>query len=144
MAKAQRKADSARTLSPLTPIPPVPAPPPPPAYPAPDSSPSFSQPHARPTWHAMAGRKNNQGPAVVRRFGEILRAARRYRALSQEDLAFNAHMQRSHISLIEIGRRDARVTTVCALAAALRMNPADLMPRIMPESHSPRPEPPRD
>ena len=141
MAKAQRKADSARTLSALPPsasVPPVPAPAPPLPPPAPDSAPSFSEPHIRPTWHTMAGKKAGKGPAIVRRFGEVVRAARLYRGLSQEDLAFHARLHTSHISLIETGRRDTRVSTICALAFGLKMNPADIMPRIFPESHAPR------
>jgi ribosome-binding protein aMBF1 (putative translation factor) len=128
MAKAQRKADSPRTLSPLPPVSAHCAAPTQPLIAAPDAPPSLSRPHTTPSWHATASRKSDQEPGVVRRFGEILRAARLYRDIAQDELAFRAHFHRSHVSLIECGRRDIRLVTICALAAALRLNPADLMP----------------
>ena len=66
--------------------------------------------------------------AMNRGFGQMVRATRLRRGLSQMDLADRAGMHRTHISLIETGRRGVRLPTVCILAHALRMNPAELMP----------------
>jgi ribosome-binding protein aMBF1 (putative translation factor) len=63
-----------------------------------------------------------------RRFGEIVRIERTRRALSQEDLAARSSLHRTHFSLAECGRRDVRLTTICAIAAALRVHPGTLMP----------------
>lgn len=64
------------------------------------------------------------------RFGEKVRAARRARGISQEALADAARLHRTHISLIERGRRSVRLETVERLARALRVQPADLMPTL--------------
>lgn len=72
---------------------------------------------------------------LVVRFGQILRAARLRRGYSQQDLATRAAMYRTHISLIEVGTRNIQITTICTLAAALRVNPGDLMPVLfLPEN----------
>lgn len=63
-------------------------------------------------------------------FGEIVREAREARGLSQEDLAHEAGLHRTHISLIERGQRSARLETIEQLALALRIQPAELMPKI--------------
>jgi ribosome-binding protein aMBF1 (putative translation factor) len=74
------------------------------------------------------------------RFGQILRAARLRRNYSQEDLASRACVHRTHISLTERGRRESRLHTICALAAALGINPGELMPILFPKQSSERKE----
>jgi len=53
--------------------------------------------------------------AMAIAFGQMLKAARLRRALSQQDLAREAAMYRTNISLIECGRRSVRLPTICIL-----------------------------
>ena len=66
----------------------------------------------------------------VRDFGLRVRELRLERGLSQEALADAAKLHRTHIGLIERAKREPRIDTVAALAKALRVQPADLMPQI--------------
>jgi transcriptional regulator with XRE-family HTH domain len=68
--------------------------------------------------------------SFIQRFGQRVRALRLDRRLSQEALADAARLHRTHISLIERGQRSVRLETVAALAVALGVQPADLMPRL--------------
>ena len=68
--------------------------------------------------------------SYVQRFGQRIRALRLERGLSQEALADAARLHRTHISLIERGQRAVRLETIAALAGALGVQPADLMPRL--------------
>ncbi len=61
-------------------------------------------------------------------FGDRVRQIREQLGLSQEALAAQAKLHRTHISLIERGQRNVRLETVERLAKALRVQPADLMP----------------
>jgi transcriptional regulator with XRE-family HTH domain len=63
-------------------------------------------------------------------FGQLVRAKREERDMSQEDLADAAELHRTHVSLIERGQRTVRIDTVAALARALRVQPGELMPKI--------------
>tara|TARA_R110000744_G_scaffold375391_2_gene488826 strand:+ start:1689 stop:1913 length:225 start_codon:yes stop_codon:yes gene_type:complete len=65
-----------------------------------------------------------------KKFGEQLRTLREERELSQEALAAAAKLHRTHISLLERGERSARLETIEALAKALKIQPAELMPTI--------------
>lgn len=64
------------------------------------------------------------------RFGDRIRALREERNLSQEALADLAGLHRTHISLIERGQRSVRLETIECLAKAMRVQPADLMPKL--------------
>ncbi len=68
--------------------------------------------------------------AFVTTAGLHVREIREAQGLSQEDLADAAGLHRTHISLIERGRRSARLETIEQLARALRIQPAELMPPI--------------
>jgi len=50
--------------------------------------------------------------------------------MSPRPLAHAAGLHRTHISLIERGRRSVRLETIEALAKALEVQPAKLMPRV--------------
>lgn len=54
-------------------------------------------------------------------FGAILREFRRKRSLSQEKLAFECGLDRSYISLLELGRQIPSLTTLLALSHGLRV-----------------------
>lgn len=66
----------------------------------------------------------------VREFGQKVRSLREAKGMSQEALADAADLHRTHISLIERGRRSVRLETVERLAVALQVQPAELMPTI--------------
>lgn len=65
--------------------------------------------------------------ALTGRFGTRLREFRESRGLSQEELADAAGIHRTHVSLIERNRRSVRLDTLFRLAAALEVDPADLV-----------------
>ena len=64
------------------------------------------------------------------RFGEKVRTLREGKGLSQEALAHAAGLHRTHISLIERGRRSVRLETIESLAVALDVQPSELMPLV--------------
>jgi transcriptional regulator with XRE-family HTH domain len=68
--------------------------------------------------------------SFIHRFGLRIRTLRLQRGLSQEALADAARLHRTHISLIERGERAVRLETVAALAAALGVQPSELMPKL--------------
>ena len=68
--------------------------------------------------------------AFAKEFGSIVREHREASELSHEALADAARLHRTHISLIERGQRSVRLETIEALAKALKVQPADLMPKI--------------
>jgi transcriptional regulator with XRE-family HTH domain len=60
-------------------------------------------------------------------FGVVLRRYRKEISLSQEQLAHNANLDRTYISLLERGLRKPTITTVFVLAVALNIHPNDLV-----------------
>ena len=61
-------------------------------------------------------------------FGRRLSALRVQRGLSQEQLAGAAGLQPAEVRGAERGQRDRSVAALAALAQALSVQPADLMP----------------
>jgi transcriptional regulator with XRE-family HTH domain len=60
-------------------------------------------------------------------FGQVLRALRLERGLSQEALALEAGIQRNYVSLIERGINQPTITIIFNLAEALEMQPSQLI-----------------
>lgn len=60
-------------------------------------------------------------------FGRKLRALRKKRSLSQEQLGFEAGLDRTYISDIELGRRNVALLNICNLANALGVAPGALL-----------------
>jgi transcriptional regulator with XRE-family HTH domain len=58
-------------------------------------------------------------------FGKALRAARRERELSQDQLALNAGLHRTHVSLLERGLREPSLDTLVKLCRALDIPPTE-------------------
>jgi transcriptional regulator with XRE-family HTH domain len=56
--------------------------------------------------------------------GEVLRALRRRKGLSQESLAHAADMERNYVSLIELGRHSPSIRIVWKLCAVLGLPPS--------------------
>lgn len=64
---------------------------------------------------------------LVELLGRNVRAARQARQMSQEKLAFEAEMKRSYLSDVERGTRNPSVRALGRLAAALEMEPGELL-----------------
>lgn len=64
---------------------------------------------------------------INRTFGLSIRRRRETLGMSQEELADEANLHRTYISLIERGRRGASIDTIIKLAKALRTTASELM-----------------
>lgn len=64
-------------------------------------------------------------------FGVVLRRYRKEISLSQEQLAHNANLDRTYISLMERGLRKPTITTIFVLAIALNIQPYDLVKEVV-------------
>ncbi len=73
----------------------------------------------------MASR--DESAAFVRAFGEAVRAIREKRGISQEDLGFDAELDRTYISGIERGVRNPTLKTIQRLCRALEARPSSLL-----------------
>lgn len=71
--------------------------------------------------------------------GEVIRALRRRRGISQEVLSGMTGISRSHLSMIETGEKSANVDTLWRIAGALDMKLSDLV-RLVEERDKPPPD----
>src|SRR5690348_10951180 len=62
-------------------------------------------------------------------FGERLRALRTKAGLTQTELSEKAGLRQTHVSQLERGAVEPRLGTIIALADALGIEPAQLLPR---------------
>lgn len=83
----------------------------------------------------MLGDNNIDFPTV---FGAVLRRLRKGAGLSQEQLGFEAELQRNYISLMELGRYQPTLATVFRLAYALGLQPSALVALVEAELADPR------
>lgn len=60
-------------------------------------------------------------------FGKVLRRIRKEQNLSQEKLAFMSGLDRTYISLLERGKRNASLATLFALGVPLKIKPSILI-----------------
>lgn len=67
-------------------------------------------------------------PASVKAFGEKLLAERKAKRLTQVELSQRSGVSQSHISQLEAGNLEPRLTTILALSAGLDIESAALMP----------------
>jgi transcriptional regulator with XRE-family HTH domain len=65
--------------------------------------------------------------AALRALGQVIRAQRRARGLSQEDFAERAQFDRTYPSLLERGLRDPKLSTLLRVCVALDCSPLDLL-----------------
>lgn len=72
-------------------------------------------------------RKAALDPAL-KAIGRRIRACREARAMSQDDFAAAAQIDRSYVSGIENGRRDIGVLVLLRIARALKVSPEALLP----------------
>lgn len=63
-------------------------------------------------------------------FGAVLRARRLAAHLTQEHLAFEAEIQRVHVSKLELGQAQPTLTMVLTLAKALDCTASDLIAEV--------------
>lgn len=66
----------------------------------------------------------NRNTSIV--FGAILRELRKERGLTQETLAFDAELDRTYISLLELGQCGPSLDTMLVLARAMNISLAHL------------------
>lgn len=66
-------------------------------------------------------------------FGSALRALRKQQHISQESLAFTANLDRTYISLLELGRRSPTLDTMMSLCAPLKVSLATLASKVEAE-----------
>ena len=69
-------------------------------------------------------------PTVEQALGEVLRALREQRELSQERLAHDAGFHRNYVGMIERGERGPTVDALFRLARALSVRPRDVMAQV--------------
>ncbi len=63
-------------------------------------------------------------------FGREIKKARESLQKSQQNLAFDAEVHRTYISLIERGRKSPTLAVIGRLAKALNMSPSKLLRRV--------------
>lgn len=63
-------------------------------------------------------------------FGKVLRELRQSRAATQEELAWDAQLARTYISLLELGQRSPTLDTMLALCSAFKISLVELATRI--------------
>jgi DNA-binding Xre family transcriptional regulator len=70
---------------------------------------------------------DNPAVSQVASFGRRVRVLRRKKGWSQEELADRSGLTAVHISRIERGTREVRLTTILRLTAALEARPDELL-----------------
>jgi len=59
---------------------------------------------------------------IRKSYGERLKAFRKIKGLSQEDLAFKSTIHRTYISEVERGRRNISIVNIAKIAKALNLS----------------------
>lgn len=60
-------------------------------------------------------------------FGEVLRMYRKRAEMTQEQLGFEAGVERNYVSMLELGQRQPTIGTLFSLASALKVRPSMLV-----------------
>lgn len=60
-------------------------------------------------------------------FGKVLRQLRKQQGLTQETLAFEANLDRTYVSLLELGTRSPTLDTIIDLSRALHVRFVELV-----------------
>jgi len=68
---------------------------------------------------------NNQQPVIKQIIGKIVKSIRIKQGMSQEDLAFECNVDRSYISMIEVGRNEPSVSKIFEICEGLKIKPSD-------------------
>lgn len=64
---------------------------------------------------------------IASSFGAILRKARIDAGLSQQDLAEDSKLNRTFISMLELGKRQPTITTLIQIARVLDIKPSEML-----------------
>jgi transcriptional regulator with XRE-family HTH domain len=72
---------------------------------------------------------NSIAAGALARIGAAIRSIRKERAISQENLAHLAGIDRSHMGKIERGERNVTILNLIRIASALSCTPSDLLKR---------------
>jgi transcriptional regulator with XRE-family HTH domain len=68
---------------------------------------------------------SNPSKIIKQIIGKTVKAIRIKQGLSQEDLAHECNVDRSYISMIEVGRNEPSVTKIFELCKGLKIKPSD-------------------
>jgi transcriptional regulator with XRE-family HTH domain len=60
-------------------------------------------------------------------FGRVLRRLRLESGLTQEELGFNADLQRTYVSVLELGGQQPSLTTIFKLSKAFNLSASELI-----------------
>jgi transcriptional regulator with XRE-family HTH domain len=77
-------------------------------------------------------RKTTRGPAQAEEFGRRVRATRHQRRVSQETLGERSGLHRTYIGHVERGEVNPSLWNVLRIAAALGVDPAELVRGLHP------------
>jgi transcriptional regulator with XRE-family HTH domain len=69
--------------------------------------------------HSPVEMKEESVEAILKKFGENLKALREGKELSQEAIAFNAGLSRSYYAEVELGKRNISLINITKIAVAL-------------------------
>lgn len=72
-------------------------------------------------------------PSELKLLGDRIRAARKLSGMTQEDLAYEAKIDRSYIGGVERGERNLTFTMLCKIARALGCDVASLTKGLPPK-----------
>lgn len=64
---------------------------------------------------------------VITSFGQVIRTLRKARGLTQEQLGFEADIQRIYVSKLELGQQQPSLTTIFKLANGLQCSATELI-----------------
>lgn len=64
---------------------------------------------------------------IPKAFGKVLRALRIEAGLTQEELGFEANLQRNYISSLELGNKQPSLTTLYKISRALQIRAGRLL-----------------
>ena len=67
---------------------------------------------------------------IFGRLGKEITRIRKERNLSQEDLAFEAHIDRSCVALAEEGKNNPRLKTLLKISSVLKIKLSDILVKI--------------
>jgi len=69
----------------------------------------------------------DQNTHIKKAIGKIVKSLRIKRGMSQEDLAFVCDVDRSYISMIEVGRNEPSVSKIFSICEGLEIKPSDFI-----------------
>jgi len=71
--------------------------------------------------------RSNQDPALLRAFAAEIKARRAAIEISQDGLAYEAHVNRSFLAKLEVAKTSPSLTSLFRLAAGLKVEPGEMI-----------------